>query len=63
MGKRGPKATPDPIKELRGTDRPDRAHPRIVPALRGDPVMPDWMEGLGFAEEVWRRKVAKALSG
>ena len=59
MGKRGPPATPDEIKELRGTDRKDRAHPRIVPALPGEPVMPEWLEGLGEAPDVWRGKVAK----
>jgi hypothetical protein len=59
MGKRGPAATPDEIKQLRGTDRPDRAHPRVVPALRGEPVMPAWLEGLGLAPDVWRSKVAK----
>jgi hypothetical protein len=59
MGKRGPPATPDEIKELRGTDRKDRAHPRVVPALSGRPVMPDWLEGLGEAPDVWRRKLEK----
>jgi hypothetical protein len=59
MGKRGPPATPDPIKELRGTDRPDRAHPRVVPELRGEVAMPEWLEGLEDAAEMWRRKVAK----
>jgi hypothetical protein len=47
MGKRGPAAVPDDVKTLRGTDRKDRAHPRIVPALPGEPVMPEWLEGLG----------------
>jgi hypothetical protein len=59
MGKRGPPATRDHVKQLRGTDRPDRAHPRMVPALSGEPVMPAWLEGLGEAPDVWRRKVAK----
>jgi hypothetical protein len=59
MGKRGPAATPDAVKELRGTDRPDRAHPRTVPVLHGDPVMPEWLEGLADAAAMWRRKVAK----
>jgi hypothetical protein len=59
MGKRGPAATPDDIKELRGTDRPDRAHPRTVPVLHGDAVMPEWLEGLGRAPDVWRGKLAK----
>ncbi len=59
MGKRGPPATPDEIKELRGTDRKVRAHPRVVPALPGEPVMPEWLEGLGAAPDVWRAKVAK----
>jgi hypothetical protein len=59
MGKRGPKAQPDEVKELRGTARADRLHPRTVPVLPGDPVMPEWLEGLGAAAEMWRRKVAK----
>jgi hypothetical protein len=59
MGKRGPPATPDEIKALRGTDRPDRAHPRTVPVLHGDPEMPDWLEGLGEAPDVWLNKLAK----
>jgi hypothetical protein len=59
MGKRGPKAQPDDVKELRGTARADRSHPRTVPVLHGDVVMPEWLEGLADAAEMWRRKVAK----
>jgi hypothetical protein len=49
MGKRGPKAIPDDVKELRGTARPDRAHPRTVPVLHGELRIPTWLEGHALA--------------
>jgi hypothetical protein len=59
MGKRGPKAIPDDVKQLRGTDRKDRSHPRAVPALRGGVRIPPWLEGLGL--ELWHEKTATYL--
>ena len=56
MGKRGPPPIPDDVKELRGTARPDRAHPRTVPVLRGELRIPTWLEG--HALELWHEKTA-----
>jgi hypothetical protein len=56
MGKRGPKAIPDEVKELRGTARPDRAHPRAVPALHSELRIPSWLEGLAL--DLWHEKTA-----
>jgi hypothetical protein len=56
MGKRGPKAIPDEVKQLRGTARPDRAHPRTVPALYSNLRIPSWLGGLAL--ELWHDKTA-----
>src|ERR1700730_11369812 len=56
MGKRGPPALPDDVKELRGTARPDRAHPRTVPVLSGELRIPSWLEDRAL--ELWHEKTA-----
>jgi hypothetical protein len=56
MGKRGPPPQPDDVKELRGTARPDRAHPRTVPVLHSELRIPSWLEG--HALELWHEKTA-----
>ena len=56
MGKRGPQPQPDEVKELRGTMRKDRSHPREVPVLDGDLRIPSWLEG--DALDLWHEKLA-----
>jgi len=56
MGERGPPALPDNVKELRGTLRADRSHPRQVTLLEGDPVKPTWLRGR--AAKLWKERVA-----
>jgi hypothetical protein len=56
MGKRGPPPTPDDVKELRGTMRKDRSHPREVPLLNGDLRIPSWLEGRAL--DLWEDKTA-----
>jgi hypothetical protein len=56
MGKRGPPAQPDDVKQLRGTMRKDRMHPRSVPILHGGVTIPRWLQPL--AAELWKAKTA-----
>jgi phage terminase small subunit len=56
VGKRGPPLQPDDVKQLRGTARPDRMHPRTVPILRGGVTIPRWLTPL--AAELWNERVA-----
>ena len=57
MGKRGPPAIPDDVKELRGTARRDRRHPRTVPVLHSELRIPSWLEGLAL--DLWHEKTAR----
>jgi hypothetical protein len=56
VGKRGPPATPDDVKELRGTARADRMHPRKVPILYGGATIPRWL--MPLAAELWKQRTA-----
>ena len=56
MTKRGPRPRPDELKRLTGTFRKDRAHPRKVKDLAGQPVMPEFLEGR--AAELWHQRLA-----
>jgi hypothetical protein len=66
VGKRGPPPTPDDVKELRGTMRKDRMHPREVPLLHGGILMPRWLrvlcDPLSNAERQARYRARSAIS-
>jgi hypothetical protein len=44
------------VKQLRGTMRKDRSHPREVPVLNGALRIPPWLEGRAL--DLWREKTA-----
>jgi hypothetical protein len=56
VGKRGPPPQPDDVKQLRGTMRRDRMHPRAVPVLHGGTTIPRWLWPL--AAELWKERTA-----
>jgi hypothetical protein len=56
MGKRGPPAQPDDVKQLHGTMRKDRMHPRAVPILHGGTTIPRWLQPL--AAQLWKEKTS-----